>query len=55
MILNRDASITKNRHDYDIIEDPVADDKVQLADKTTRLYKKDWTEIYKLLLDDLNI
>jgi hypothetical protein len=26
----------------------------QLADKTTKFYEKDWTEIYKLLLDELN-
>ncbi|MDR1416111.1 MAG: DUF3990 domain-containing protein [Prevotellaceae bacterium] len=27
----------------------------QLADKTTQLYEKDWSEIYKLLLDELAI
>jgi hypothetical protein len=27
----------------------------QLADKTTQFYEKDWTEIYKLLLEELNI
>ena len=26
----------------------------QLADKTTRFYEKDWTEIYKLLSDEIN-
>jgi hypothetical protein len=26
----------------------------QLADNTTQLYEKDWTEIYKMLLDELN-
>jgi hypothetical protein len=139
VILNRDASINENRHDFDIIEGPVADDKVQrrinryldgkitkekffrqllhdepshqicfctlnslrmlkkekdetifriedisepiveqlilnrqideekaadmlfasntfaqLADSASKLYEKDWTEIYKLLLDELN-
>ncbi|GHS90010.1 hypothetical protein FACS1894201_11340 [Bacteroidia bacterium] len=29
MILNRDVAFTENRHDFDIIEGPVADDKVQ--------------------------
>jgi hypothetical protein len=140
VILNRDASINENCHDFDVIEGPVADDKVQrrinrywegkitrgeffrqlvhnepshqicfctlnslrmlkkekdeaifriedisepiveqlllnlqideekatdmffasntfaqLADSTTQLYEKDWTEIYKLLLDELNM
>jgi bacterioferritin (cytochrome b1) len=27
----------------------------QLADKTTQLYEKNWTEIYKLLLDESKI
>jgi hypothetical protein len=27
----------------------------QLADKTTKFYEKDWKEIYRLLLDELNI
>ena len=26
----------------------------QLADKTTKFYEKDWTEIYKLLSDEIN-
>ncbi|GHT67272.1 hypothetical protein FACS189452_04660 [Bacteroidia bacterium] len=29
VILNRDVAFTENRHDFDIIEGPVADDKVQ--------------------------
>ncbi|MDR0836280.1 MAG: DUF3990 domain-containing protein [Tannerella sp.] len=29
VILNRDLSYTENRHDYDIVEGPVADDKIQ--------------------------
>jgi hypothetical protein len=29
VILNRDVSYTENRHDFDIIEGPVADDKIQ--------------------------
>jgi hypothetical protein len=27
----------------------------RIADKTTKFYEKDWTEIYKLLLSELNI
>jgi hypothetical protein len=29
VIMNRDLAFTENRHDYDIIEGPVADDKIQ--------------------------
>jgi hypothetical protein len=29
IVLNRDTSTTEQRHDYDIVEGPVADDKVQ--------------------------
>ena len=42
IILNRDLDFTANRHDYDIIEGPVADDKVQnrindyLSDKISK-------------------
>jgi len=29
IVLNRDPAFTSNRHDYDLIEGPIADDKVQ--------------------------
>ncbi|MCL2417397.1 MAG: DUF3990 domain-containing protein [Bacteroidales bacterium] len=29
VVLNRDPAFTANRHDYDIVEGPIADDKVQ--------------------------
>ena len=46
VVLNRNPGYTTQRHDYDIVEGPIADDKI---DESTQLYKSSWREIYEIL------
>ncbi|MDR1119796.1 MAG: DUF3990 domain-containing protein [Dysgonamonadaceae bacterium] len=46
IVLNRDKSTMEQRHDYDIVEGPV-------ANLSTGLYLKPWQEIYEMLKKEL--
>jgi len=51
------ALVTENGLEKNIAADKFYDSKTfaQLADKSTKFYEKDWTEIYKLLLNEIKI